>query len=305
MVERNPVPAGRSFLRAAFAILLLCGCAMQSLTVYAAGSFDRGLLWRIDAQGVAPSYLFGTIHLDDARVTALPGPVRTSLDGASSFTMEVTFDPANLLQLAGRMVYLDGRDLPGVIGEALFKQLVRESASLGIPGDMLRVFRPWAMALLLVMPQQRPADILDNVLFRIATEQRKPVHHLETVDEQIAAFEGLPEADQVVLLRHAVENRARMPQNIARLVDAYLARDLAAMAKLSADNTGVSDDMRRVNASFRKRLLDERHGRMIERMQPQLQQGGAFIAVGALHLHGPEGLLVLLQGRGYRVQPVY
>jgi uncharacterized protein YbaP (TraB family) len=44
---------------------------------------------------------------------------------------------------------------------------------------------------------------------------------------------------------------------------------------------------------------------MLERMEKRLQEGNAFIAVGALHLPGDKGLLKLLQARGYRVSALY
>jgi len=44
---------------------------------------------------------------------------------------------------------------------------------------------------------------------------------------------------------------------------------------------------------------------MAERMRPQLAEGGRFIAVGALHLPGPRGLLQRLLDQGYTVRRVY
>ena len=267
--------------------------------------FDQGLLWRIEGAGAAPSHLFGTIHLDDARVTALPAPVARALDGAGSFTMEVALDSANLMQLASRMVYLDGRELPAVTGEALFGKLATHTTTLGIPSELARLFKPWAMALLLLMPAQKSADVLDNVLFRIAVERGKPVHQLESVDEQVGAFEGMPEADQVALLRLALEIRERMPRATGQLIGAYLKRDLGAMWRINEETSGDNPEAKRLNAIFTRRLLDERNLRMVERMQPQLKSGNGFVAVGALHLYGERGLLALLQQRGYRVTRVY
>ena len=39
-------------------------------------------------------------------------------------------------------------------------------------------------------------------------------------------------------------------------------------------------------------------------MRPMLEQGGAFIAIGALHLAGEEGVLALLEKQGYQLQVV-
>ena len=53
------------------------------------------------------------------------------------------------------------------------------------------------------------------------------------------------------------------------------------------------------------RFIDARNLVMAERMTERLDQGGAFIAIGALHLPGEKGLVSLLKARGYRVEPVY
>jgi hypothetical protein len=44
---------------------------------------------------------------------------------------------------------------------------------------------------------------------------------------------------------------------------------------------------------------------MVERLRPRLAEGGAFVAVGALHLPGEEGILRLLERQGYRVTRLY
>jgi uncharacterized protein YbaP (TraB family) len=61
----------------------------------------------------------------------------------------------------------------------------------------------------------------------------------------------------------------------------------------------------RLAEDFQRRLVDDRNQRMVERMQPYLQQGKAFVAVGALHLPGKTGLLERLQQQGYTVTRVY
>ncbi|HWP88083.1 MAG TPA: TraB/GumN family protein, partial [Burkholderiales bacterium] len=152
-------------------VLALAQClpsASSCAYAQATGVFEQGLLWRIEKDGAAPSHLFGTIHLADKRVTTLPDTVRTPFDTARSFAMEVSLDQSNIAALAARMVYLDGRSLPGVAGDALFQKIVLLTAGLGVPAEMARLFKPWAMVLLLQMPQQDPANVLDFMLHRMA-----------------------------------------------------------------------------------------------------------------------------------------
>lgn len=268
-------------------------------------AFDKGLLWRIEKAGAAPSYLFGTVHLADQRVTTLPGVVREQFDGARSFAMEVALDQSNIAALAARMVYLDGRDLPGVAGEALFKKLVPLTAGLGVPPEMARLFKPWAMVLLLQMPQQDAENVLDFMLQRMATQQGKALHYLETVDEQVAAFESMSEPDQLALLRHAVETHHELKAQAEKLLQAYLQRDLGLMWQIGEADVVGRPELRPLKQVFDQRLLYDRNARMVQRMQPQLKTGAAFIAVGALHLYGDRGLLNLLARDGYRITRVY
>jgi uncharacterized protein YbaP (TraB family) len=52
---------------------------------------------------------------------------------------------------------------------------------------------------------------------------------------------------------------------------------------------------------FNDAILVRRNRRMIERALPLLEEGGVFVAVGALHLAGPDSMLVLLRDAGYAV----
>lgn len=271
----------------------------------AAAKFDQGLLWRVEKPGIAASHLFGTVHLADKRVTALPDAVRREFDAAKSFTMEVAPDQSNIAVLAARMVYMDGRDLPGVVGEVFFNKLAPLTAGIGLPAEMARLFKPWAMVLLLQMPQQKMEDVLDFTLQRMAQQQGKPLSYLESVDEQVAAFENMSEAEQIALLKHAVETHHELKAQTEKLVQAYLQRDLGQMWQIGEAEVVRRPELKPMKQVFDQRLLYDRNTRMVERMQPQLKAGAAFIAVGALHLYGEKGLLSQLARDGYRVSRVY
>jgi hypothetical protein len=160
------------------------------------------------------------------------------------------------------------------------------------------------VALLLVAPNKDAENILDNRLYRAALEQKKAVHQLETLDEQVDALEGLLEKDQVAMLASAVAEHDRMPARVKRLIDAYLRRDLAELAAVS-DEDASDPAMKKLNAVLMHRLLDQRNVRMAERMETELKAGRAFIAIGALHLYGNNGVLARLATRGYRVSRIY
>ena len=55
---------------------------------------------------------------------------------------------------------------------------------------------------------------------------------------------------------------------------------------------------------FIESLIVRRNHTMTERADPLLRAGNTLIAVGALHLPGPEGIVSLIRRRGYKVTPV-
>ena len=264
--------------------------------------FTKGLLWKISAPGVKSSYLFGTMHSDDDRVTALPEPVTKALDASDRFTMEALIDADGLIFMAQEMFFNDGRTLEQVIGKELFAKSVAAMTAHGVPTVAVEKQKPWAVMMALAMPRPKTGEFLDLILEQRAKRLNKPVTGLETIAEQVEVFNDLPLPDQVVLLRETVRSHPLFEAEIEKMIIAYLARDLVVLEKIS-EKQELEDD--RVFHTVMDRLFTQRNYRMAERMRPMLKQGGSFIAVGVAHLTGEHGLLNLLEKAGYRVTSVY
>jgi len=284
-------------------------CLLVAVVGFAAAGdapakFSKGLLWKIEKTTIQPSYVFGTIHLDDARVTDLPAPVKETFARSRSFTMEMIIDEASTQIFAISMLLEDGDDLKTLLGEPLFAKTTEVMREYGMPSEITARFKPWALMLTLITPKQKRGIIVDDVLYQEALQQHKPVHQLESVEEQISVFDGLPMEVQVGLLKQTVTHHDLIPGIVEKSIQAYLKRDLGAMWEIN--NSMMEDEVdKNLNEAFLQRVLYDRNQRMAGRMQPRLAEGGAFIAVGALHLYGDKGVLSLLQSRGYQVTRLY
>jgi len=261
-----------------------------------------GLLWRVETGGLPPSHLFGTIHVDDPRVLRLPARVRGALLSSRSFTMEVLLDEASPAAVSTAMFYRDGRTLNDVAGAQLAKRAAGLLAERGIPQRAALIMKPWAAAVTLSSPVSRGSDFLDAHLRELAAQRGLPAYGLETVTEQFTTFDDMAVADQVALLRQAVEDSSGVRAAVDELIDAYLARDLSRLQTLARSDQGGDG---RLADEFMQRVVIDRNQRMLGRMEDRLREGGAFIAVGALHLAGEQGLVALLRDRGFRVTAVY
>ncbi|MBB1249552.1 TraB/GumN family protein [Rhizobium sp. G21] len=58
-------------------------------------------------------------------------------------------------------------------------------------------------------------------------------------------------------------------------------------------------------AAFEEKLITIRNHHMADRGAPILEKGNVFMAVGALHLIGDEGLVELMRKKGYTATPMF
>lgn len=294
-IRKSLFPALQFFLCSVF----LC----VSVASMAEARWGHGLLWEISKPGTDPSYLFGTIHSEDPEVLQLAPPVRQAFEQSDSVVLEIMMDMDAMIFSSTAMLLMDGRTLSDLVGKSLFNKTAKAIQSRGIPEAVLERMKPWAAATTLSIPPPRTGMMLDLHLYQQAQEAGKQLHGLETIEEQLAVFDSMPESDQIRMLRDAVGNLDEIDRMNEELLVLYKRRDLAGMMALSehymkAGDPGVSRDLER-------RLIVDRNRLMAERMQPYLQAGNAFVAVGSLHLPGDQGLLNLLDRRGYTLKMLY
>lgn len=278
--------------------------ALPQTALAADGGFDRGLLFRVQPPGGGtPSYLFGTIHSEDSRVVHVPAPVQHAFDRSRVLALEVVPDAQASAASVAAMTFDDGRSLSDLLPAEVYHASIAALGARGLPDSVARVFKPWAVMVLLNMPEPKTGRFLDMVLYRKALAAGKPVVGVETMQEQLAVLEGLAATDQVALLRETLALLPQMPELFESLIDAYERRDLATLMTLGDSYLLSAEPV--LADRFRDALLNTRNTRMAQRILPMVEQGGYFIAVGALHLPGSDGLLNRLVGAKFGIETVF
>ncbi len=266
--------------------------------------YDQALLWRIERDGVDPSHLLGTMHSDDPRVLALSPQRDAALQTAQRFVMEVLMDASASAAIQRAMQLPAGKRLPQLLDAAQWQRLSEVLRAYELSAEALAGLRPWAVAVMLSVPPSRGA-VLDQYLAERARQRGLAVHGLESAAEQMAVFEGLSNAQQIDYLDDvlALVESGCMANYLERMTERYAAADLAGLVALVERMDGHISDPQLVE-DITERLIDQRNMRMAERLQPLLERGGTFAAVGALHLPGAGGLLERLASAGWRLVPI-
>lgn len=263
-----------------------------------AGAAEKGLFWQLESPSGQVSYLFGTMHTDDNRVTNFPPSVIQALKNVDTFMLEVAdAPPASLLQLPQG-------NLKQYLSETELEQVARLADMHVMPMEMVLRMKPWLLAVLFDLPKPQTPFAQDLLLKAKAEELDKRVLGLESPQEHFGVMDNLTTEEQLQMLRAVLKRSQKQKENdFERLMKAYLAGDSEQVANMDdAMTQGVLPAA--LWQRMRVKLLDERNVLMAERSLEQAKQGRIFIAVGAAHLAGKDGLIQAFRQAGFRLTPL-
>lgn len=275
----------------------------------------EAVLWKIEKPGLAPSYLLGTMHLSDPRISRLSAQEKDIIAHSKSVALEVAdlSDKAvadAMAKASKLLVYTDGTTLNAQLSGDEFKTVQRIVKQAGMPENASSVLKPWLVSMLLATSDcerkqvASGAKVLDLQVAREAQKNGLTVKGLETIEQQLEALASIADDQQIAMLKVGLKYADRSDDLMETIVQMYLKREIGAAMPFQlalAAESGVSAS---AFDGFKKALLADRNVRMRDSAEPLLRDGNAFIAVGALHLVGPTGLVALLRESGYIVTAV-
>lgn len=285
-------------LRPLLTLVMWCAVAAH------AAPFERGLLWEVSRPGVAPSFLFGTMHASDPRLLQLSPAVDAAFSRARTFILELYPDEAVSRRFTEATRLEGGERLSNIVSPALFEQLVERLAPRGLMRHQVDQLKPWAAMLMVSELAGDGNESLDIAFFVRARFANKRIEELDSVEEQIAVFDDLPRETQVALLATALARHDALREEFEHSIHAYLRGDLAELTRIAGRNGDDTPTRQAHYSLLEKKLIHDRSVVMAFRLQAHLRRGNVFAAVGALHLHGEKGMLQLLQDDGWTIRPL-
>ena len=280
------------------AIGLLSYCSISS----AQSSAENALFWRISQQGQPAGFLLGTIHSEDPRVLDFTDGFIEQLKTCQIFAMEMVPDLPTLTRLTEYMQYPDDNALLKFIGRKRFDRVMDALSSYQVPLDWKVKMKVWAVMMTLSVPPPTTGFFMDFSLSLRASGSGLKVEGLETLEQQLSFLENMPMDYQLALLDQALSDYRHVGEIHDQMVDAYLAGDLSVLSALSAEQFSQLDT--EISNYFTDFGIDARNRRMLDKLLSMLPQSRVFVAVGALHLTGENGLVALLRGQGYELAPL-
>ncbi len=272
----------------------------------------RGVLWKIEKDGIEPSWLLGTMHVTDPRVLTMSDAARKALDAASTIVVESDeiLDEkkaaAALLLHPELTMFTDGTTIADHLSAEEASRLETGLKKRGISMTAVARMKPWIISSFVALPacelarKAKGASFLDKYIAEDALKSGKQIVGLETFAEQLAAMAELPVEFHLQALIETLALGDKMNDIIETMTQLYLAGDIGlTMPMLKVVAPSEPGEEESGYAAFEKRIVLDRNKVMAKGSAPALAKGNAFIAVGALHLPGEEGLVELLRKQGY------
>ena len=291
-----------------FPLYIWCALLSAAIATNPTDSLQNALMWEITSdKSEHTSYLFGTIHIIPASMFSLPETITGRLDRAARLVLELDMDqasdPMTMFALMPKMMMPTGTTLRDLLSEVDYTLVIDALNKMGLPGMMVEGIKPLFLSALMDPSMGGGMEGMasyDMSLYEYAKKKEIAHSGLETIDEQLAAFDRIPLADQAKMLADqlkAGQGEGDEGMNMQKLFELYLKEDLIGLMSLMDDQSDMGSDAM-------DHLLDKRNQTWIPRIEAMISKESVFIGVGAGHLAGDQGVIQLMRQAGYRLTPV-
>lgn len=253
-------------------------------------------------------YLYGTVHVRPRSADWGNARVRAAIDESSEIWTELLMNPETDQQtqvLAMRLGAAEpGRPLSSFLTPEENASLNAVTTRLRMPPGALEPLKPWMAALTLtivplVQAGYDPESGVDRSIDAYADAAGKSMRALETADQQLAFFANLSPEIQREMLQEAISESENITTMIGEMSSAWERGDDAALER------AVIDDSRDDYPELYQMLFVDRNNAWMTVLTREMEGSGVdFVAVGAGHIIGPDGLVAQFRARGYRVERV-
>ncbi|MBC8385046.1 MAG: TraB/GumN family protein [Candidatus Cloacimonetes bacterium] len=271
------------------------------------GEAEKNFLWEIE-KGDTKVYLMGSIHLMKPEVYPLTSIIEEAFEESDVLIVEVDATKLDMNSVQKMIMekgsFQDETTLKSVLSDEHYKKLSEEFAASGVMTiEMLDKSKPWYVLLNLgvirIMKLGMDANLGIDLHFLNKAKENKEIIELETADFQIKLLSGLEDDVQLNLLEESIDDPKETADIIGKIIKAWQFGDTESIDELIVERVKKVPELN----SFYEKMFLERNitmtGKILEFIQKQ-DGKTYFVVVGAGHYVGEDGILNLLEKKGYK-----
>lgn len=281
--------------------------------------YTEGIFWQVSKDGEVLGHIYGTIHMNDEKVTKLNKTVMDIFDNSVGYSIEAfpsshLWNPYHGFENIKQKMMFEDKTLADVAGEKTANDVFQILTKNGVNEEYATKIKPWAAMFSIAAKSKHSGPIVDHKLLDLASIQEKEIYQIESPEELLAAFYAMPMDSQVELLKSKIKHFPKIQEALDDMVSAYMKEDLQGLMDASTSFVDKSDYKQNKHLQvYLKHSVYIRNIVMAHYMNlPFLYgldrykgQGGTFVCVGALHLLGEKGVLNLLEKQyGFEIKRI-
>jgi uncharacterized protein len=262
------------------------------------GVHAQSLLYEISGNSLKKtSYLYGTMHIRSKQQLPIYEKAKEKLTTCNLYVMELDPSKMNSPSLLAKLLIPDNKSLKDYLSEKDYDTLsVKFNKITGFQLMMFEKFQPIMIeSILEIMETKNKTDssdvmMMDMELSSLAAKNSITTKGIETPMEQVDAMLRIPIEDQIKMLLAGLKDSSQNTE------DLYAKNDI---------DTLYLSTVSGMTTSAQTALITDRNINMANRIDLLMKKQSIFIAVGAAHLGGEEGLVNLLKRKGYTLKEIH
>jgi hypothetical protein len=270
--------------------------------VFAIVSLNAQLLWKISGNGLSQhSYLYGTIHIMPKDKFLVSPKIRDAFNNSALMALEVDLDLdfKTKIQMAQEMFLPGGKTIKDYMTVEDFKKLNSFCLdSLKMKKRKLKKyyrFKPFFFSSVVAQEQMGETSSYELEFMKMAKKRKMKTIGLESIEFQMQTINKISIEDQAKML--VQEFGANPSVQFDEMLNLYLKEDLEGLYKVVSEESNAIPE-------FNHNFLEVRNKNWIPVIEKNISSNAFFIAVGAAHLPGENGVIQLLREKGFTVEPV-
>ena len=144
---------------------------------------------------------------------------------------------------------------------------------------------------------QGKTESYEKSFYTLSNEKKIETIGLETVEQQMSFFDDLTKEEQAEMVMESIRSSEKSIESINKMQKIYYRQNVDSLYLVIHEEGGVL-------SKKQTQLLDDRNKNWIPKIKNNISTKNCFIAVGAGHLGGTNGLIRLLQKEGYTLTPI-
>ena len=258
------------------------------------GANENSIFWELESPEGKQIFIFGSIHVDDNRVVDFSDSVNNAMKKSDLFVSE-TNNVNNLKALEGL-----GGEYNTYLSDEDFQKISELSDFHSIETEFAIKLKPWLLGFIFSSPQAMNPFNQDNLLKVAASNYGLASKGLETVDEHYSVLDTLSPEDQFQILKNVLNlSEVDKEKNYQLMIKTYLTFDLNKILNVDEEIT-KSIVPEKVWSSVKSELIHKRNKLFFNRLLILAKKNVLFVAVGASHLAGDDGLLQQFFQAGFK-----